>query len=54
MFADVTVEEDDLFLSFIEMVSQEYYLRVFQDVFDEIFSSRVDHLAVTLAKERSK
>ena len=40
--------------AFIEMVSQEYYLRVFQDVFDEIFSARVDHLAVTLAKERSK
>lgn len=40
--------------AFIEMVSQEYYLRVFQDVFDEIFSAKVDHLAVTLAKERSK
>ena len=40
--------------AFIEMASQEYYLRVFQDVFDEIFSARIDHLAVTLAKERSK
>ena len=40
--------------AFTEMVSQEYYLRVFQDVFDEIFSARVDHLAVTLTKERSK
>ena len=36
------------------MVSQEYCLRVFQDVFDEIFSARVDHLAVTLAGGRSK
>ena len=40
--------------AFIEMVSQEYYLRVFQDVFDEIFSARVDHLAVTLAKKQGK
>ena len=40
--------------AFIEMVSQEYYMRIFQDVFDEIFSAKVDHLAVTLAKERSK
>ena len=40
--------------AFIEMVSQEYYLRVFQDVFDEIFSARVDHLAVTLAGGRRK
>ena len=40
--------------AFREMVSQEYYMRVFQDVFDEIFSARVDHLAVTLTEERSK
>ena len=40
--------------AFVEMISQEYYMRIFQDVFDEIFSARVDHLAVTLAKERSK
>ena len=40
--------------AFREMVTQEYYIRVFQDVFDEIFSKRLDHLAVTLAKERSK
>lgn len=40
--------------AFIEMISQEYYMRIFQDVFDEIFSAKVDHLAVTLAKERSK
>lgn len=40
--------------AFVEMISQEYYMRIFQDVFDEIFSAKVDHLAVTLAKERSK
>lgn len=40
--------------AFVEMISQEYYMRIFQDVFDEIFSAKVDHLTVTLAKERSK
>ena len=32
------------------MVSQEYYLRVFQDVFDEIFPSRIDDLAIALSQ----
>lgn len=32
----------------VAMVSQEYYLRVFQDVFDEIFPSRIDDLAIAL------
>ena len=40
--------------AFVEMISQEYYMRIFQDAFDEIFSAKVNHLAVMLAKERSK
>lgn len=34
--------------AFVEMVSQEYYLRVFQDVFDEIFAPRIDRLSENL------
>lgn len=34
--------------AFVEMESQEYYLRVFQDVFDEIFAPRIDRLSENL------
>ena len=40
--------------SFIEMVSQEYYMRVFSDVFDEVFSKRVDDMTRALARERRR
>ena len=40
--------------AFVEMVSQEYYLRVFQDVFDEVFSTRVDKMIVMLTTDRRK
>lgn len=33
---------------FIEMASQEYYLRVFQDVFDDVFSQRIDEMVEKL------
>jgi hypothetical protein len=40
--------------AFIEMVSQEYYMRVFSDVFDEVFSKRVDDMTRALARERRR
>ena len=40
--------------AFVEMVSQEYYLRVFQDVFDEVFPARVDKMIVMLTTDRRK
>jgi hypothetical protein len=33
------------------MVTQEYYLRVFQDVFDEVLSAKVDDLVTALARD---
>ena len=38
----------------LTMVTQEYYLRVFQDVFEETFAPKVDGMTVTLARLRSK
>ena len=38
--------------AFVEMVSQEYYLRVFQDVFDEMIPAKVDEMAAVLSRNR--
>ena len=34
---------------FVSMVSQEYYMRVFEDVFDETVPPKIDHLAKVFA-----
>ena len=35
---------------FVEMVSQEYYMRVFQDVYDETIQPQIDRLTKTISK----
>lgn len=40
---------DDVFM---EMVSQEYYMRVFPDVFDETIPPKIDRLAKSISKYR--
>jgi hypothetical protein len=37
---------------FIDMVSQDYYMRVFEDVFDETVPARIDSLVEILSKHR--
>ena len=37
---------------FLEMVSQEYYMRVFPDVFDEILPPKIDRLAKMFSRCR--
>ena len=51
MLKELDAIEHALDEAFIEMVTQKYYLRVFQDVFDELMSSKVDDLAMALARE---
>jgi hypothetical protein len=38
--------------AFIDMVSQDYYMRVFDDVFDETVPARIDSLVEILSKHR--
>jgi hypothetical protein len=38
--------------AFIDMVSQDYYMRVFEDVFDETVPARIDSLVEILSKHR--
>ena len=48
MLGELDYMEEAFDEAFVEMVSQEYYLRVFQDVFDEIFAPRIDRLSENL------
>ena len=51
MLKELDAIEQALDEAFIEMVTQEYYLRVFQDVFDEVLSAKVDDLVTELARD---
>lgn len=51
MLKELDAIEQALDEAFIEMVTQEYYLRVFQDVFDEVLSAKVDDLVTALARD---
>lgn len=54
MLKEMDALEEAFDQAFLTMVTQEYYLRVFQDVFDETFATKIDGMTVTLAKLRSK
>lgn len=54
MLKEMDALEEAFDEAFLTMVTQEYYLRVFQDVFDETFAPKVDGMTVTLARLRSK
>lgn len=54
MLKEMDALEEAFDQAFLTMVTQEYYLRVFQDVFDETFATKIDGMTVTLAKIRSK
>ena len=51
MLKELDAIEHALDEAFVEMVTQEYYLRVFQDVFDEVLSAKVDDLVTALARD---
>ena len=52
MIKEMDALEEALDDVFLEMVSQEYYMRVFPDVFDEIIPPKIDRLAKTFSKYR--
>ena len=52
MLKEMDALEEAFDQAFLTMVTQEYYLRVFQDVFDETFATKIDGMTVTLAKLR--
>ena len=54
MLKEMDALEEAFDEAFLTMVTQEYYLRVFHDVFDETFAPKVDGMTVTLARLRSK